>query len=88
MTTQKRKKMKESNVVRCNGPTVFLRDGDDVGRALRKFKNKVEDSGKLKDLQKKEFYEKPTTERKRKKAAAKARCAKKLRDQQLPKKMY
>ena len=80
--------MKESNTVRLYGSTVFLRDGDDVGRALRKFKNKIEDSGKLKDLQKKEFYEKPTTARKRKASAAKARWAKKLREQQLPKKYY
>lgn len=80
--------MKESNVVKCNGATVYLRDGDDINRALRKFKNKVEDSGKLKDLQKKEFYEKPTTARKRKKAAAVARWTKKVKDQQLPKKMY
>jgi small subunit ribosomal protein S21 len=67
---------------------VFLRDGDDVGRALRKFKNKMEDSNKLKDLQKKEFYEKPTTTRKRKASAAKSRWQKKLREQQLPQKMY
>jgi small subunit ribosomal protein S21 len=88
-TTKKNKKrmmMKEYN--KFTGSTVFLRDGDDVNRALRKFKNKIEDSGKLKDLQKKEFYEKPTTQRKRKKAAAVARWAKKVRDQQLPKKMY
>jgi small subunit ribosomal protein S21 len=70
------------------GSTVFLRDGDDVNRALRKLKNKMEDSNKLKDLQKKEFYEKPTTMRKRKASAAKARWQKKLREQQLPKKMY
>jgi small subunit ribosomal protein S21 len=61
---------------------------DDVNRALKKLKNKMEDSGKLKDLQKKEFYEKPTTERKRKKAAAKVRYQKKLENEQLPKKMY
>jgi small subunit ribosomal protein S21 len=42
----------------------------------------------LDTLRAKEFYEKPTTERKRKKGAAKARWRKKLRDQQLPKKMY
>ena len=53
------------------GTTVVLRDGDDVSRALRKLKNKVEDAGTLKALQKKEFYEKPTTARKRKKAAGK-----------------
>jgi small subunit ribosomal protein S21 len=33
-------------------------------------------------------YEKPTTERKRKKGAARARWLKKLRDNQLPKKLY
>ena len=82
-----RKTMKDNNF-KLYGSTVVLRDGDDINRALRKFKNKIEDSGKLKDLQKKEFYEKPTTARKRKKAAAKSRWAKKLRDQQLPKKLY
>lgn len=80
--------MRNKDDFKLNGSTVYLRDGDDVNRAIKKFKNKIEDGGKLKDLQKKEYYEKPTTTRKRKKAAAKARWAKKLRDQQLPKKMY
>jgi small subunit ribosomal protein S21 len=79
--------MRETNK-KPKGTVVFLRDGDDVGRALRKFKNKIEDSNKLKDLQKKEFYEKPTTMRKRKAGAAKARWKKKLKEQQLPQKMY
>jgi small subunit ribosomal protein S21 len=56
--------------------------------ALRKFKQKVEDSGVLETVKAKMFYEKPTTERKRKKGAAKSRWNKKLRDQQLPKKMF
>jgi ribosomal protein S21 len=34
------------------------------------------------------FFEKPTTERKRKKGAARARWLKKLRDQSLPKKLF
>jgi small subunit ribosomal protein S21 len=59
-----------------------------INVALRKFKQKVDDSGKLEDVKSKMFYEKPTTERKRKKGAAKARWNKKLRDQQLPKKLY
>lgn len=79
--------MRETNK-KPRGTVVFLRDGDDVGRALRKFKNKMEDSNKFKDLQQKEFYEKPTTMRKRKAGAAKARWKKKLKDQQLPQKMY
>ena len=78
----------QQNRNKLYGSTVFLRDGDDVNRALRKLKNKLEDGNKLKDLQKKEFYEKPTTARKRKAGAAKARWQKKLREQQLPKKMY
>ena len=70
------------------GTTVVVKEGEDVNRALRRFKNKVEDSGKLKDIQKKEFYEKPTTERKRKKSAARVRYQKALEKEQLPKKMY
>ena len=56
--------------------------------ALRKLKQKVEDSGLLDDYRAKEFYEKPTTERKRKKGAARARWRKKMRDQELPKKLF
>ena len=81
-----RKKMKENN--KLYGSTVFLREGEDINRALKKLKNKIEEGGKLKDLQKKEFYEKPTTAKKRKAGAARARWQKKLRDQQLPKKMF
>jgi small subunit ribosomal protein S21 len=59
-----------------------------ISVALRKFKQKVDDSGKLEEIKAKMFYEKPTTERKRKKSAAKSRHAKRLREQQLPKKLY
>jgi len=56
--------------------------------ALRKFKQKVDDSGKLEILKENMFYTKPTTERKRKKGAARARWLKKLRENELPKKMF
>lgn len=59
-----------------------------ITTALRKFKQKVDDSGVLELVRKKMFYEKPTSVRKRKAGAAKARWKKKLLDQQLPKKMY
>lgn len=55
---------------------------------LKKFKQKVDDSGLLEELRNRMFYEKPTSERKRKKGAARARWLKKLRNQELPKKMY
>lgn len=67
---------------------VYVRDGEDAIRALRRFKKKVEENGVLEALRKKEFYEKPTTERKRKAGAAKARWRKKMRDQQLPPKLF
>ena len=64
-----------------------MQDGN-VERALRKLKKKIQDSGLLDELRSREHYEKPTTERKRKKGAAKSRWRKKLREQELPKKMY
>ena len=82
----KRKLM--NNIKLIKGTTVTLRDGEDINRALRRFKNKVEDAGTLKVLQSKEFYEKPTTKRKRKAAAGRARHLKKLEKEQLPKKNY
>lgn len=60
-----------------SGLKVEVRNGD-FGKALRIFKKKVQESGILQDLKEKEFYEKPTTKRKRAKAAAKARWKKKL----------
>jgi len=70
------------------GTGVTVKDGENINQSLRRFKRKIEEAGTLDTLRSKEFYEKPTTERKRKKGAAKARWKKKLRDQQLPKKMY
>ena len=67
--------------------SVRVVDGN-VEKALRKFKKKIQEAGLLDDLRAREFYEKPTTERKRKKGAAKARQRKKMRDQELPKKLY
>jgi small subunit ribosomal protein S21 len=65
----------------------FVKD-DNVERALRKFKKKVAESGLLQDLRDKEFYEKPTTTRKKAAASARNRWRKKLADQALPKKMF
>jgi small subunit ribosomal protein S21 len=66
---------------------VIVKDGN-VERALRKFKKKIQEQGLLEELRGRETYEKPTTRRKRKKGAAAARWRKKLRDQQLPKKLF
>jgi small subunit ribosomal protein S21 len=60
----------------------------DYLRGVRISDGNVEESGLLDELRSRETYEKPTTERKRKKGAAKSRWRKKLRDQQLPKKLF
>jgi len=67
--------------------SVKVPDGN-VEKALRKFKKKIQEDGLLDELRARETYEKPTTERKRKKGAARARWRKQLRSQQLPKKLY
>ena len=51
---------------------VKVRNGN-VEQALRIFKRKITDSNKLFDYREKEFYEKPTTKRQKKKASAIAR---------------
>jgi len=69
------------------GRTVLVKDGN-VDKALRKFKKKIQEDGLLNDLRDREFYEKPTTERKRKKSSAKNRWNKQMAAQALPKKLY
>jgi small subunit ribosomal protein S21 len=69
------------------GRTVLVKDGN-VDKALRKFKKKIQEDGLLNNLRDREFYEKPTTERKRKKSAAKNRWNKQMAAQALPKKLY
>jgi small subunit ribosomal protein S21 len=69
------------------GRSVIVKDGN-VDKALRKFKKKIQDDGLLNDLRAREFYEKPTAEKKRKKSAAKNRWQKQMAAQTLPKKLF
>ena len=69
-------------------PSVRVRDNEPFEVALRRFKRTIEKLGLLTDLRAREFYEKPTAERKRKKAAAVKRHFKRIRSMQLPKRMY
>ena len=68
--------------------TIRLKENVPFDVALRRFKRQIEKLGLLTDLRAREFYEKPTTERKRKKSAAVKRNYKRIRAMQLPKKMY
>jgi small subunit ribosomal protein S21 len=69
------------------GNLVFVTN-DNVEKALRKFKKKVQESGVLQTLRDKETYEKPTTRRKKAHNAAVRRWKKRLADEQLPKKLF
>lgn len=69
------------------GRSVLVVDNQ-VEKALRKFKKKIQSSGVLNDLRDREHYVKPTTRRKLKKSAAKKRWQKLLNSQKLPQKPY
>ena len=58
-------------------PTVRVKEGENPEYALRRFKRSCEKAGLLTELRRREFYEKPTAERKRKQAAAVKRHMKK-----------
>lgn len=66
---------------------VIVFDGN-VEKALRKFKKKVSESGKLQEVRERQEYVKPTVKRKIAKNLAKRRWKKYLRDQKLPPKLY
>lgn len=65
-------------------PTIRVKENEPFEVALRRFKRTIEKSGLLTELRAREFYEKPTAERKRKKAAAIKRHYKRLRSMMLP----
>jgi small subunit ribosomal protein S21 len=69
-------------------PSVRVRENEPFEAALRRFKRTIEKTGLLTELRAREFYEKPTAERKRKKAAAVKRHYKRIRSQQLPPKLF
>jgi ribosomal protein S21 len=72
---------------KLHGRSVLVQDNN-VERALRKLKKKIQASNILNDLREKEHYIKPTTARKLKRSAAKNRWRKQLAEQALPKKMH
>ena len=59
-------------------PAVRVRENEPFDVALRRFKRACEKAGVLSEVRRREFYEKPTSVRKRKLAAAVKRHQKKL----------
>jgi small subunit ribosomal protein S21 len=69
-------------------PGIRVKENEPFEVAIRRFKRTIEKAGLLTELRSREFYEKPTSERKRKLAAAVKRHHKRIRSQQLPQKLY
>ncbi|MEH6347476.1 30S ribosomal protein S21 [Bermanella sp. 47_1433_sub80_T6] len=63
-------------------PQVKVKENEPFDVALRRFKRSCEKAGVLSEVRRREQFEKPTTERKRKKAAAVKRHAKKVSREQ------
>ena len=59
-------------------PSVRVKENEYFDAALRRFKRACEKAGVLTELRRREVYEKPTQERKRKKAAAVKRHLKRM----------
>ncbi|OQA31058.1 MAG: 30S ribosomal protein S21 [Betaproteobacteria bacterium ADurb.Bin341] len=65
-------------------PSIRVKENEPFEVAIRRFKRTVEKTGLLTELRAREFYEKPTAERKRKMAAAVKRHHKRIRSMTLP----
>ncbi len=59
-------------------PNVRVKENEPFEVAMRRFKRSCEKAGILAEVRRREFYEKPTSERKRKAAAAVKRHLKKM----------
>jgi small subunit ribosomal protein S21 len=68
--------------MKTKGTTVTVRDGN-VDKALRKFKKKIQESGKLEELRERESYQKPTTTRRLAKNKAVRRYQKQVESDEL-----
>jgi len=54
-------------------PKIEIRKGEDLEKALRKFKMKLRHEGIIDDMKKREFYEKPSERKRRELEQAKRR---------------
>ena len=70
-------------------PQVKLKENEPFDIAIRRFKRACEKAGVLAEVRRREFYEKPTSVRKRKAAAAVKRHLKKLqRENSISQRLY
>lgn len=74
-------------MIKLHGRSVLVND-DNIERAIRKLKKKIQASGLLNELRERETFVKPTTQRKIKRNAARNRWRKYVASQQLPPRKY
>ena len=65
-------------------PSIKIKNNESFDVGLRKFKRACEKAGVIPEVRKREFYEKPTSIRKRKAAAAVKRQAKRRKFGKMP----
>jgi len=65
------------------GLAVYLRDGEDINKAIRKLKKKIERAGILKELRDRQHYVKPSEKRRKAKKAGIMRWKKKQRETEM-----
>ena len=65
---------------------VTVRKGEDINRAIRRFKRKVEREGIMRELKKKRYYSKPSVRKKEKRIAAAKRRRKTANRKSSPRK--
>lgn len=68
--------------------TIVPKPNEPIDVALRRFRRGIEKTGLIRELRSRTGYEKPTTERKRKKASAVARQRLRAKRMLPPRKMY
>ena len=75
-----RNRNNRDNQPKAQGLQVFVRDGEDINKALRKLKKKVEAAGVLKEIRDRQYYQKPSEKRRKAKKAGIARWKKRQRE--------
>ncbi|KVK84494.1 30S ribosomal protein S21 [Burkholderia cepacia] len=68
--------------------SITLKTNEPIDVALRRFRRSIEKTGLIRELRSRTGYEKPTTERKRKKASAVARQRLRAKRLMPPRKMF
>ena len=61
-------------------PKIEIRKGEDLEKALRKFKTKLRHEGQLDEMKKREFYQKPSARKRQELEQAKRREVKRRKD--------